>query len=165
MPKSSNSAIFLKKKGSFLRSPEKYFIQLLKQFNLGICIPNILFLYRQRKSSASNINKLKSARESLEVYKDLLKSEWSNSRLVKKIIIKKILHYAWKIMKYNLSDRSSFIASFNQCKDFYMKYIYCSSRIYPKRVILLLRGEQKAYSVLMSRVQNLYNNTEENYFE
>ena len=144
---------------------QKYFIQLLKQLNLGICIPNILFLYRQRKSSASNINKLKSAKESLEVYKELLKSEWCDSRLLKKIVIRKILHYAWKIMKYDLSDRTSFIGSFNQCKDFYLKYIYCSSRIYPKRVILLLRGEQKTYSVLKPRVQKFYNKAEEDYFE
>ena len=68
-------------------------------------------------------------------------------------------------MKYDLSDRTSFVGSFNQCKDFYLKYIYCSSRIYPKRVILLLRGEQKTYSVLKPRVQKFYNKAEEEYFE
>ena len=109
----------------------------------GICIPDLLFLYRLRKSSCTHQIYRNQDVVSLEVYNSIINNINKNSIILKQQVEKKILYYSWKIIIYYLSQNDLIIDYdiYEKCRQNFFSYLSCAIRSYPCKLIQLFLGK------------------------
>lgn len=122
---------------------QKFFIESLDSLQNGVCIPDLLFLYRLRSSSCTHKFSNNQDLVALWVYTNIIKNINSNLIILRQQIVKKILYYSWKIIICYLSRNHHTIdySIYDQCRRNFFSYLSCAIRFYPFRLMQLILGK------------------------
>lgn len=122
---------------------QKFFIESLGNLQKGICIPDLLFLYRLRKSSSTHQVSNSKDFVALSVYNSVLKNINCDLKVLKEQVKKKILYYSWKVILHHLSQKNYTINYYiyNTCRHNFFLYLNSAMRYYPFRLMQLILGK------------------------
>lgn len=99
-----------------------FFIRSIPFLTKGICVPDIMFFYRMRKSSLSHSSMEKNTLIALSVYKELFESDFNYK--LKGCLFSNILDLLWRAVSYSceLNDLKKEKELYKECYAFYKKH-------------------------------------------